>query len=64
MSPLARLQPIAASSQPERIRALGRQLIRRDVLVLHLDDPGLAWPDREYLRQLVVRLFGERAAVR
>lgn len=31
------------------------------ILVISVDDPRLAWPEREMLRQIAEKLFGERA---
>ena len=35
--------------------------IRHGILVIAEQDPRLSWPERELIRQLGVKLYGERA---
>jgi hypothetical protein len=45
---------------PEHIKRAGWQ--ERGVLVIAEDDQRLTWPERELIRQLGVKLYGERPA--
>jgi hypothetical protein len=47
-----------ARRPPEEVKREGWR--ERGVLVVSEDDPRLAWPERELVRQLGAKLYGER----
>ena len=56
-SHLGRLQP--KRIDPEAEKRTGWR--RHGILVVAEQDPRLSWPERELIRQLGVKLYGERA---
>lgn len=61
-SHLARHQPSGRTSD-DRVEALCRQQWREfGTVVINIDDPRLAWPEREIARQVGERLYGRRGA--
>ena len=59
-SPLARLQP-----EPMDVEAVKRQGWREQrLLVVGLDDERLHWTERELIRRIGERLYGQRDGVR
>jgi hypothetical protein len=52
--------------QPERIDPEAEKRAgwrRHGILVVAEQDPRLSWPERELIRQLGVKLYGERAEI-
>ena len=45
---------------PDQVKADG--WIEQGMLAVSLDDPRLSWPERELVRQLGTRLYGDREA--
>ncbi len=58
-SPLGRLQP-ASRPDPEQVKREGWR--NQHILVVSPDDTRLDWSERELLRQIGERLYGEKGA--
>jgi hypothetical protein len=60
------LRSYLGGHQPKRIDAEAEKRAgwcRHGILVVAEQDPRLGWPERELIRQLGVKLYGERAEI-